>query len=259
MINVKHVIKKILIYFKVINVVKKIILYISIFKYKNEPRIFCISMQRTGTTSVGRFFFDFGFRWAGWPISESNQWSVACYNGNYEEIFSSSDFKINNAFEDAPWFYPGFYKVLYHRFPNAKFILFTRDFDSWYQSMINHSGGDVIGRSVIHCKIYRRELEYFDLLRAGEINEENENRIGTKKTMKLINKAEHYEEIYRLHALEVKDFFKRNSPDSLHVGSLDDPLKWKKLGVFLDIKVPDDYNSHENSSLTLADNKKSDL
>ena len=30
-------------------------------------RVFCISMQRTGTTSVGRFFRDFGFRWAGWP------------------------------------------------------------------------------------------------------------------------------------------------------------------------------------------------
>ena len=30
----------------------------------NAERIFCISMQRTGTTSVGKFFRDFGFYWA---------------------------------------------------------------------------------------------------------------------------------------------------------------------------------------------------
>ncbi|GAH96486.1 unnamed protein product, partial [marine sediment metagenome] len=113
------------------------------------------------------------------------------------------------------------YKILYHRFPNAKFILFTKDPDSWYQSMIKHSDGDIIGRGMTHCKVYRRELEYFDLLQAGKIDEKNENQLSTKKVMKLTNQAEHYKEIYRLHKLEVQDFFDRFSPDSLHVGNLD--------------------------------------
>lgn len=41
------------------------------------PKVFCISMQRTGTTSVERFLEDFGFQCAGWPEDERNGWSGA--------------------------------------------------------------------------------------------------------------------------------------------------------------------------------------
>lgn len=237
-------------------IMKKGISYLRAILYKNDPKVFCISMQRTGTTSVGKFFRDFGFRWAGWPSDNENQWSDSCYKGNYEAIFSSIDFKKSNAYEDSPWFYPGFYKLLYHRFPNAKFVLFTRNPDDWFQSMMNHSGGDIIGRGTNHCKVYRRELEYFDLLHAGNMDVKNENQLSTKKVMKLTNQAEHYKNVYRLHNLEVQDFFDRVSPDSLYVGALEDPLKWQKLGDFLNIKVPDNYSSHVNSSLILTGKDK---
>lgn len=79
-------------------------------------RVFCISIQRTGTTSVGKFFRDFGFAWAGWSHSYRNNWTWLHYNGDYEAIFSSDDFQKSNAFEDSPWWYPGFYRILYHRF-----------------------------------------------------------------------------------------------------------------------------------------------
>ncbi|MEH6454298.1 MAG: sulfotransferase, partial [Psychromonas sp.] len=212
------------------------------------PKVFCISMQRTGTTSVGKFFQDFEFRWAGWPADEKNKWSSSRFNGDYEAIFSSIDFKAANAYEDSPWFAPEFYKVLYHRFPNAKFILFTRDPDAWYQSMVKHSKGDVIGPTINHCKVYRREIEYYDLLDAGEIDEENENQIHTKKTMKLTDQPEHYKKVFHLHTTEVKAFFSKFSPESLHVGRLEDPEKWQKLGEFLKIEVPEDYDTHENQS-----------
>ena len=233
---------------KIKSILRKVILYYNALMHKNEPKIFCISMQRTGTTSVGKFFCDFGYRWAGWPSDMKNGWSLACYNGDYESVFSSLDFKSANSYEDSPWFYPGLYKILYHRFPNAKFILWTRDPDAWYNSMVNHSGGDILGRAKIHCKVYRRELEYFDLLNTGEIDEKNENQLGSKKIMKVTNQAEYYKEIYRLHAIEVEDFFKEFAPDALHVGTLEDPLKWQKLGAFLDVTVPENYESHENIS-----------
>lgn len=133
-------------------------------------RVFCISIQRTGTTSVGKFFRDFGFSWAGWPQSARNNWPFLHYEGNYEKIFGSDDFRKANAFEDSPWWYPGFYRVLYHRFPNSKFVLFTRDPDSWFRSMIKHSGGNVLGQPIVHCKNYRRETEYFQLLSQGKIS-----------------------------------------------------------------------------------------
>lgn len=211
-------------------------------------KVFCISMQRTGTTSVGKFFRDFGFKWAGWPADEKNDWSGSWFDGDYEAIFSSSDFRKSNAFEDSPWFLPGFYKILSNRFPKAKFILFTRDPDAWFESMVKHSGGDVVGISRIHCKIYRRELEYFELLHSGTIDETTENQIHSKKIMKLLGHAEHYKNVYRLHNIEVQDFFRRRSPVSLHVGALEDPKKWQKLGKFLGVKVPEGYESHENAS-----------
>ena len=216
--------------------------------YSRSEKVFCLSMQRTGTTSVGKFFRDFGFRWAGWPKDEKNGWSDFWYEGDYEKIFSSIDFKIANAFEDSPWFLPDFYKVLFNRFPNAKFILFMRDPDAWFQSMVKHSRGNILDRSRVHCKIYRRELEYLDLLHSGKIDEKIENEIYSEKVMKLPGHAEHYKNIYRLHNLEVQDFFQRHAPDSLHVGRLEDPDKWRKLGEFLGIEVPAGYTCHRNAS-----------
>lgn len=218
----------------------------------DAPRVFCISMQRTGTTSVGKFFRDFGFRWAGWPADDKNNWSGSWYEGDWEAIFSSADFRSANAFEDSPWFLPDFYKVLFYRFPNSRFILFHRDPDAWFRSMLNHSKGELImgnmpGAVRIHTKIYRRELEYYDLVQSGAIDEEN--RLDSEKKMRIAGRAAHYLEAYRLHLIEVQDFFRRHSLQALFVGRLEDPEKWRKLGLFLGLDVPADYDSRENVSI----------
>ena len=219
---------------------------------QQEEKIFCISIQRTGTSSVGKFFRDHGYHWAGWPADRRNNWSRSWYEGNYEKIFNSMEFRMANTYEDSPWFFPGLYKILFHRFPNAKFILFTRDSDAWFQSMINHSRGNVLGRSRIHCKIYRRETEYYDLLHSGAIDEKDENRIRNEKTMKITPAhANHYKAIYNLHNMEAAEFFEKCSPHSLHVGKLEDPDKWEKLEKFLGLKVTKGYESHENKSKTV--------
>jgi len=114
--------------------------------------------------------------------------------------------------------------------------------------MINHSNGDVIGGTRKHCKIYRREMEYFELLKSGTIDENIENQIESKKKMKIVGHQEHYIDIYRLHNIEVEDFFSRHAPASLHIGRLEDPNKWKKLGDFLNVELPEGYDSHENAS-----------
>ena len=75
-----------------------------------------------------------------------------------------------------------------------------------------------------------------------------ENKVESPKTMKITDRAEHYKAIYRLHNLDVQDFFRLHRPDALHVGTLEDPDKWKKLGAFLGLEIPDGYDSHENRS-----------
>jgi hypothetical protein len=228
--------------------IRKVLYRLKIIKYKHNERVFCLSMQRTGTTSVGQFFKDFGLSWAGWNHDKLNDWSKACYDGDFEKVFSSPDFTKSNAFEDSPWFFPEFYKVLYHRFPNSKFILFIRDSDKWFDSMVSHSNNNILGRARGHTKIYRRELEYFNLLGSNRFNDELENTLGTDKIMKLSEMRDHYINIYNRHNIEVQDFFERHSPASLIVCKLEAPEKWQKLGDFLNVSVPTDYGTHQNRS-----------
>lgn len=228
-----------------ISVAKK---FIKRAAYSRSKRIFCISIQRTGTTSVGKFFQDFGYRWSGWPAAEANNWIKLWEDGDFEKIFSSYDFMIANAFEDSPWWFPGFYKILFHRFHGAKFILFKRNPERWFQSMITHSNGDILGDSLSHCKVYRREHEYYELIKTLEFSEEVENRTFGPKTMKLRGHDEQYISLYNLHQMEVQQFFARHDPSALFFCDLEDPMKWVKLGNFLGIQVAGNYEVHENSS-----------
>jgi hypothetical protein len=220
--------------------------------YKNSPRVFCISMQRSGTTSVGKFFRDCGFRWAGWPNDIKNSWSDAWIEGNHEYIFSSPEFRAANAFEDSPWFLPGMYQVLFHRFPGSKFVLLTRDSDQWFKSMVKHSNGNVLGRTRTHCHIYRRERDYLNLLGNSDYSADIENQYFSQKTLKLEGYAQHYKDVYEQHNLGAMEFFQRNAPDALFTAPLNDDKKWQKLGAFLGVNVPEDYDSHENQSRPAA-------
>ncbi len=209
-------------------------------------KIFCISMQRTGTTSVGGFFKQFDYNTMGWSPCVKNNWHRLWYNGDYEAIFSSRDFKRGQVFEDSPWWHPELYKVLFHRFPHSKFILFTRDPDTWFASMVSHSSGNVLGNPGRHCKIYRREWDYYSLLESDSISSQSEN--SDMKTMQLVGKEQHYKEIYKLHNKEVVDFFNKFSPDSLFTCRLEDQQKWIKLGQFVGIGLPADFDVHMNKS-----------
>jgi len=105
-----------------------------------KVKIFCVSMQRNGTTSVGAFFLAASkFRVARYNYSWENQWTYKWSIGDYESIFNSSKFRSCQAYEDDPWWLPDFYRVLNYRFPNSKFILFYRDSDAWFNSMMSHS------------------------------------------------------------------------------------------------------------------------
>lgn len=211
-----------------------------------KHKIFCISFQRTGTTSVGQFFKDHGFEVAGYHKTRSTTWSTLRFLGKYEDIFKSKDFKKHQVFEDNPWFEEDFYKILFHKFPRAKFILFTRDSDKWFDSMVNHSNGKTLGNTFRHSRIYSRLEEFFD-----KYPEENHyTDLGTIDNLLDLNEShrEHYKSVYRTRNKEVIDFFKAFSPDSLFVCELEDEKKWIKLGAFFGIKVSENYESHLNKT-----------
>lgn len=217
------------------------------FFKKRENKIFCISMQRTGTTSVGDFFEYFGFKRAGWSVTLKNNWGRLSFDGDYEAIFNSKEFKNNQVFEDGPWSIGHFYKVLHHRFPNAKFILFTRDEDKWFDSMKNHSKGKTLGNTFRHCNYYFRETEYYNFI------SENHNYLNDKIDNLLeINEKfrDHYKQIYINRNRQVVDFFnsRKNIKNNFIHLKLEDHQKWNKLGEFFDINVPENFIMHSNKS-----------
>lgn len=214
---------------------------------KNKNKIFCLSFQRTGTTSVGQFFKDHGYKVAGHHRTRSSEWSALRFIGDYERIFGSKEFSKFEVFEDNPWWELDFYKVLYHRFPKAKFILFERDADKWFDSMLRHSNGKTLGNTFVHSKLFRREIDFYQVYKGIRPYK------GLDKVDNLLELSEfhraHYKELYNLRNKEVQDFFHEFSPSSLFVGRLEDANKWRKLGAFMGITVSNGYDVHSNKSI----------
>ncbi|MGH8029704.1 MAG: sulfotransferase [Arenimonas sp.] len=208
-------------------------------------RVFCLSMPCTGTASLGRFCRDFGLRTALAPALRSHRWTAAWHAGDFEAIFSSREFADAQVVAGAPWWLPDFYKVAYQRYPDARFVLLTREPSVWFASMLEHARGQAPGDSRLHAKAFRRELEFLRLLRAGEIDDRIDDR-GRRLPLQGAH-AGHYSEIYRLHNSEVLEFFARHAPAALHWGELEDPRLWPRLGNFLGIEVPFGYRCHVNT------------
>jgi hypothetical protein len=216
--------------------------------FKSKPgKIFCISFQRTGTTSVGDFFESHGFKRSGWPTTRKNNWGKVYFDGDYEKIFKSMDFKESEIFEDGPWSVGHFYKVLFHRFPDAKFVLFTRDPDSWFNSMLSHSSGKTLGNTFIHCNIYFREKEYYEQL--GDKHNYNNHAIDNLLNI-TEDLREHYKNIYVNRNRQVIDFFTTKDPNGdrfIHL-TLEQRDKWQKLGEYFNLKVDNQLQFHSNKS-----------
>ena len=214
--------------------------------FSNRPKIFCISVQRTGTTSVGQFFKDFDYKVADWSVSNRNKWSFLWYIGDWGKIFNSREFNRNQVFEDGPWWHPGFYKFLFHYFPNAKFILLERDPHDWFNSLVAHSGGKNPGNTQIHASIYQRENDFFRL-------DDWKRRVFTLDAVNLleINEGdrEHYVNHYINRNKEAKAFFEQFGNHRIFMCELENELLWQKMGQFFKIRVPEGYKAHKNKTV----------
>lgn len=225
----------------------------AIKRWLNKPfvigrkKVFCISMQRTGTTSVGTFLNDHGIRTAGHSESVYYNWGYNWKIGNYDAIFKSTGFKAFQGYQDGPWWAPDFYKILYHRFPESKFILLTRDSEDWFDSMIRHSDGKTLGNTYLHCKIYQRMDDYFQLIGDNNIDFGVESHV-IDNLLSLEEYRSHYCNYYDNYNREVVEFFNYFDKNRLFISELKNKDKWIKLGNFLGLSVDKDYVAHSNKS-----------
>jgi len=225
---------------------KFIMIIFNFFLKKRKSKVFCISMQRTGTTSCGQFLKDHGYRVASYG-EHSRRWTNFWIKGDYDRIFRSIEFRSFQAYEDNPWWMPDFYQVLNIRFPSARFILFYRDSNKWFDSMLSHSGRKTLGNTYRHCKVYRRLDEFYKKLDTDPGFKPSENEIDNLMSLK--GKCNHYIKVYEEYNREVIEYFNKYAPNKLFVCKLEDDQKWQKLGKFLNIKVDKNYNVHVNKSI----------
>ena len=207
-------------------------------------KIFCISLQRTGTTSVGKFFKKNGYQVANYSTQRKNSWTKLWFSGDIEKIFRSFDFITSQVFEDDPWWCGQFYKKLYHRFNRSKFILFERDPDDWFDSMLSHSEGKNPGNTYLHSFLYNRGYEFYNIFGSAK-------NAYTKKIDNMLNiegMRSHYKKIYTTRNERVKDFFENHNKKRLFYAHLYDDKKWSKMANYFDINVGKNISVHANKS-----------
>ena len=102
-----------------------------IFK-KIKPKIFCIGQNKTGTTSLKKFFKDHGY-----VLGDQIKAEMLLDHYIDREWKPIIDYcKKAQVFQDIPFSNNYLYILLDYHFPNAKFILSERDSpEAWYQSI----------------------------------------------------------------------------------------------------------------------------
>lgn len=103
-----------------------------IFNKKNKKKIFCIGLNKTGTTTIETVLKDYGYKLGNQPKAEllAKDW----FNRDFNEIIKFC--KTADAFQDIPFSLPYTYMVLDQYFKESKFILTVRDTpEQWYKSI----------------------------------------------------------------------------------------------------------------------------
>jgi hypothetical protein len=110
----------------------------------SQEKVFCIGLNKTGTTSLEKALGDLGYRMGSVPYGER-----LLKNYLARDFSPIIEFcKTADAFQDIPFSLPYTYVLLDHYFKNAKFILSIRDTpEQWYRSLVTfHSNAFFAGK-----------------------------------------------------------------------------------------------------------------
>ena len=195
---------------------------------KNKTKIFCIGLNKTGTTTLKQAFIDLNFVIGNQRDAER---LLPYYvNNDFNPIIKYCE--TGQFFQDIPFSCPNTYKHIDKAYPNSKFILTIRDNpEQWYNSLVNFHA-----KKFGNGKIPTKE----DLEKATYI----ENGYGWKAFSNIFKTPE--DDIYNKKILvdfynnynnEIKEYFKNRENDFIiiNVAVEDD---YKKLVNFLGIYSP---------------------
>ena len=117
--------------------------------FTRKKKVFIVGFHKTGTSSMGK-----ALQLLGYTVCGSLREAYNCKdqdNNFLDFLLEKAKTNLNkyNAFQDTPWFL--LYKELYTMYPDAYFILTTRNTRNWIKSIQKHFGK---GKFKFHDKIY---------------------------------------------------------------------------------------------------------
>lgn len=194
---------------------------------KNKQKVFCIGLNKTGTTSLREAMHDLGYvignqregelLFDDWLIRDFKRLIKYCRTAQF--------------FQDVPFSYPYTFMAVDQAFSNSKFVLTVRDNpEQWYNSLVNFYG-KLFGNGKVPPTIE-------DLKKANYVYEgfpyDSLKKVLNVSDENLFNK-EVLIESYTTHIEIVNDYFSYRKKDLL-VLNVADKDAYKKLCDFLDKK-----------------------
>lgn len=195
-----------------------------------KQKVFCVGLNKTGTTSWTAAMDDLGYLVCNERACEI--YFDAWLAGSFGAITRLCD--AGDAFQDIPFCLPNMPAHLHQTFPDAKFILTIRDSPAqWYQSVSRFHGKRWGGSG--HCIPTPDDLKRSTYIYAGwpakfcrEVFQTSEDDPYNEE--RLLN-------FYVNYNRQVKDYFSAFS-DSLLTINISHPGSLKKMCAFLDISYP---------------------
>ena len=187
----------------------------------NQPKVFGIGLSRTGTTSLYNALERLGYNSLHW------------LNHDTADLISQPDFFLYDSFTDTSVSHQ--FEWLYHTFPNSKFILTKRDFNSWHKSIARHYAlkRNISGASKLATSSNRHMYQ-------GRVNLTEQNLYAQHDTWK---------SAFDAFNRRVEYFFKDKPKDRLLTLNMPDGDGWSALCRYLDKPVPDEDFPTSNKAI----------
>lgn len=191
--------------------------------HSTTPKVFCVGMNKTGTTSLDAALTQLGYRVAPQAPAELliHDWAQRKFTALVEFCHTA------DAFQDIPFSLPYTYQVLDMHFPQSKFVLTIRaSSDEWYRSICSFHGklwnnGQIPQMEHLKAAKYRYPGYAYEALKY--VYNTPDDDLYNQSTLI---------QLYERHNAAIQEYF-RYRPDDLLVLNVSHPNSYHQLCDFL--------------------------
>ncbi len=200
-----------------------------------ENKIFCIGTWKTGTTSMGKALC------LALPYAKHPGYTFGAkdlyLNNKITKIKTIADkFSV---FDDTPWNCKGIWEKMSTLYPDAVFILTTRNTETWFNSFNKWYVGDMKKFEAIPRAATRNILSLYQRQMPNGINVKTKSHIKENESF--------WKKWYEDRNQHIREFFK-DEPHRLLEYAVDENLGWDPICNFLNVPKPQEPFPHLNKN-----------